>query len=95
MDSDDSLNFCNHPAIKNLREFFTLDILCGYIVLLKLYNCSTCLSPKQNSNSSLAEKGNEKLDMINDEDNIDYLLVLNSTNNKTKNFNSPIAKDPR
>lgn len=40
-------SFYNHPAVQKLREEFQLDVLCGYIVLLKLYNCSTCLQVEE------------------------------------------------
>lgn len=94
IDSEDSTNFCNHPVVKKLRELFTLDVLCGYIMLLKLYNCSTCSLLKQNSNASLVENEKEKTDMIFDEENIEISSFF-ASNNKTKNFNSSIAKDPR
>lgn len=72
-----------------------LDLLCGYIVLLKLYNCLTCPS-KQSLNLNLMRNGNEKQEMVfmTDEEGIEISSFLSSTS-KSKNFVTSLVKDPR
>lgn len=82
-DLNNEKSFYNHPAVQKLRQKFQLDVLCGYIVLLKLYNCSTCLQSEDASVSN----GNIST-------NVAFDLDENASFFKGNMANS-IAKDPR
>lgn len=50
--SPSQTNFCNHPAIKKLREKLSLDTLCGYVVLVRLHGSSCVKEPTPDKDGS-------------------------------------------
>ncbi|KAI1722569.1 protein FAM91A1 [Ditylenchus destructor] len=92
-DVDNANNFYNHPTVRTLREKFTLDVLCGYIVLLKLHNSalSKDTSPDPIAGDISGEASADALGVPEDE----ISIVSSSSHFRPNALNSSLSKDPR
>ncbi|KAI6218076.1 Protein FAM91A1 [Aphelenchoides besseyi] len=91
-DTDDELkderHLSNHPAIARLRSELNLDLLCGYVTLLKMRKSTTVNTT--NETDKEVNLDSEQQETTNESD-----LNDNSTSGFPVNLLSTVSKDPR
>ncbi|KAI6229034.1 Protein FAM91A1 [Aphelenchoides fujianensis] len=87
----DERHFANHPAVARLRTEFNLDVLCGYITLLRVREPPAVDENAEKADETTATSQEDRRSSAEGESEVDSVVSLPFPSS----FTSTVTKDPR